>query len=270
MLQAINKGKIPSNTENSEDLLTSSVFGAIRYLSNFSLIQDIIANSINIHQIKAGYFEHITHIEYYFWPRLEKSEPDLLVLLKNKRDKYLVFCIEAKYFSGKSSEEDLSVEFEERGNHQRDQLARQIEDIHKDSAFKYLNIKKESVIFSCLIFLTNDNFIPEVSLKKGYQSIDNSIPLDFKIDSIYWLSWKEIYKQINKHVTSSLQDRLIKEDLLEFFRRKNLACFEGFSNLVNVKCLLWKFEQQVKKRGFTWNINEDINNLELKYGRESE
>mgnify|MGYP001228060682 CR=1 FL=1 len=116
MLTAELKGKVPSKLANSEDLLMSSVFGSLKYLSSPSYLQAILQSSFNTNGANLKFNTAFTECNFEFWPRLINSEPDLLLHLKDAEEEEYIICIEAKYLSGKSSEEDTTVEIDERQN----------------------------------------------------------------------------------------------------------------------------------------------------------
>lgn len=98
--------------ERQEDLLTADVFGACRHLpphlgilpflsssqahDGTSLIAWLLGRGIHL--------EHMTAVEFFFWPNLDDHrEPDLLVLLGGGDRVQLAVLIEAKLHSGQHS-----------------------------------------------------------------------------------------------------------------------------------------------------------------------
>lgn len=256
MLQAELNGKIPSSIANSEDLLTSSIMGSIRYLKNHRIIQDIMAVSTNVNHRRLFMDKEITDIVYYFWPKLENSEPDLIIVMNDVNNRAQIYCIEAKYFSGKSSDEDVTVDIEERKNFQRDQLARQVEDLHLDSTYHLLNIKRTNVEHVNMIYLTNDTYIPAVDIEKSYESIQR---IDFNLDDMYWLSWKGIYNEVKKNRLNTVQDQLIINDILKLLEKKSLVSFAGFVNLNSVDQMDWRYSTSRNIMNWMTHHVEDLN-----------
>ena len=84
------KGKIPSNLEKMEDLLTSNVFSFFKY-SKREIFLKILLEKL---QVKVTRNE-LNNAEFFFWPSYEdNTEPDLVIIVGNY---YLLF--ESKYFS---------------------------------------------------------------------------------------------------------------------------------------------------------------------------
>lgn len=228
MLIAELKGKIPSSLVNSEDLVTSSVFGTLQYVSMPSYIQKILESSVNIHGARLQFRADLLDVRYEFWPRLKKSEPDVLLFLQDKEGDHSIICIEAKFWSGKSSEEDTELDENLRKNHQRDQLAREIEDIHDELCHQLFSIEENAIKKRQLIYLTNDSVFPFESVQTSVKYIQG---IDYPITDIYWLSWSEIYHIIQSFTEyHTYQDEKILTDLKHLLERKNLASFRGFQH----------------------------------------
>ena len=94
MLQAEIKGKFNSN---SEDVLTSSVIGSMRYLSSPLFFVGLLNRCINVHGEFLRINESVKKVAFLFWERLENSEPDVLAILENEDSTYHIVCIEAKF-----------------------------------------------------------------------------------------------------------------------------------------------------------------------------
>lgn len=263
MLIAELEGKIPSKLKNSEDLLTSSVFGILKYLSSPHYLQSILQSSFNASGTNLTFNNEFTLCKYVFWPRLNTSEPDLLLHLTDTNGSEYIICIEAKYYSGKSSEEDTSIEIENRNNSQRDQLAREVEDIHTNFCINLLNANKDKLQKQLLIYLTNDSVFPFESIEKSQQHIQiNSSKLD-----IYWLSWSNIYLTLkNIHDYKTTQDALLLDDLKRFLEHKGLGTFNGFTQNFK-KVPLIKLDYTTSKDTFNAWINLlEVKTVDWKYG----
>jgi len=264
MLIAELEGKIPSKLKNSEDLLTSSVFGILKYLSSPYYLQSILQGSFNSTGSNLNFDKELTLCNYVFWPRLNTSEPDLLLHLMDMGGSEYIICIEAKYYSGKSSEEDISIKIQNRNNSQRDQLAREIEDIHTDFCINLLNANKDKLQKRLLIYLTNDSVFPFESIEKSKQHIQ-------KIDSskldIYWLSWSNIYLTLkNIHEYKTTQDALLLDDLKRFLENKGLGIFNGFTqNLKEVPLIKLDYDTS-KVTINAWTNLLEVKTIDWKYG----
>ncbi|WP_079506915.1 hypothetical protein [Mesobacillus jeotgali] len=256
------KGKIPSELQNYEDILTSSTIGVFQYLSSPSYIQAVLESSINIGHENLKFAGEIEESDYIFWPKLEASEPDVLLYLKTVDGTEYLICIEAKFWSDKSSSEDLSIEFQDRGNGQRDQLAREIEDLHKNICFHLFNLNKKKIKKPILLYLTNHTYFPSTKILESLNHV--KVPC-FPKENIYWLPWREIHKIINKTTKfHTSQDILILTDLKKILEKKGLKGFNGYQQeIVPVKVL--NYDYSTSSEFIEWDIKQ-VNNICWKYG----
>lgn len=130
----------------------------------------------------------------------------------------ILVCIEAKNWSDKSSIEDQSVNLQDRTNGQRDQLSREIEDIHRESCLRYLNFKKNELGSTITIYLTNHSYLPLQEMK---DSIDFVNGIAFQKEQLYWLSCRGIHqtiRNINHFITP--QDAKLLMDLQKLLEKK--------------------------------------------------
>lgn len=237
------KRKIPSKLTRSEDFLTSSIFGTLQYLSSPFFIQKILSEAINIQNESFLFPTIIQKCEYTFWPRLEKSEPDLLLKLTDDDNFIYLVCIEAKYHSGKSSSEDTSVEISERMNRQRDQLAKEIEDLTSDYCLNLLGVNRNSLKSAKLIYLTKDTHFPTDSIETSAKFVNSP---SYRLNDFYWLSWSAIHHALAQiNLTDNIytyQDNLLINDLKALLVHKNLQCFNGFTQQIKpVIKSTWKY-----------------------------
>jgi len=260
MIQAQLHGKAPSGLTWSEDMLTSSIFGMLKYLSSPETTINILQNSVNLENDPLKLPDEIAKISYIFWPRLQRSEPDLVLVLHCPDGEHLV-GIEAKYLSTKSSVEDHSVEQSERTHSsQRDQLAREIEDLHDVRNYAELGIRHERILSIRMIYLTLESYMPRDDLQDTLDSIRLNEAGSFSPERLYWLSWKSMYSAI-KTIPRSGADQLIAEDLLKYLKRKDLITFPGFT-LTSVNNLGWVYANSKKRpinpvAPISWNYRSE-------------
>ena len=125
MIQALLHGKLSREQANMEDLLTSCVFGTLRYLPEdegllpFLRLAKTVEGETLLAVIPDG-----AKADYCFWPPLAEKgclpcEPDVLLTITEPGGKKHLVLIEAKFRSGKSFEAD---DEKERPN---DQLAKE-------------------------------------------------------------------------------------------------------------------------------------------------
>lgn len=110
MLQALTRGKLSREQENLEDILTSEVFGLLRYVAVDRGLLSFLARAESLDGARPfeNMTEPITVTEWCFWPTWEEQdchacEPDLFICFKTASGKLHAICLEAKYWSGKSN-----------------------------------------------------------------------------------------------------------------------------------------------------------------------
>jgi hypothetical protein len=191
------KGKIPSNLEKMEDLLTSNVFSFFKY-SKREIFLKILLEKL---QIKVSNHA-LDKAEFIFWPSYEdKTEPDLVIIVG---DYYLLF--ESKYFSDFAKETPKTEK----------QLIREAVGGLKES--KLLN---KNFIY---IAITADyNKKPE-----KFREIED---LGINIKWINWQSISEILLNLIEKEGNNLPDYLFALDLYNLLDKKKLRSFRSFNNL---------------------------------------
>lgn len=265
MLIAEMKGKIPSKLRHSEDLLTSSIIGMFPYLSSSTYIESVLESSINVKGAQLLFESPIIDCQYEFWPRLDNSEPDVLLRLTDASDHEYLICIEAKYWSDKSSEEDTTIEEEERKNWQRDQLAREIEDMHTETCYNLMKVNHDKLKKILLVYLTNDTYLHFKEIKESVQFVRD---IDFSIENIYWLSWKQIYNIVHNLIDfHTKQDVRLINSLKELLRKKGLVGFNGFrQGLQPVFQYDSKYQSEVTSKDYIWSEMKEVNKMGWSYG----
>ncbi|MBU9711605.1 hypothetical protein [Evansella tamaricis] len=256
MIQAQLMGKVSSSVQNSEDVLTSTIFGLLRYLPDNELLIEIFNSARNLEkqtlQIKR---DELIEVDYYFWPKLANSEPDLILTLKYQTGEVHLICIEAKYFSGKSSIEDETVDVEERTNAQRDQIGREIEDILNESTCLTLGlICEDRSVKRSMIYLTFESYIPYEDLESSLEAVAQRPTVKFKNEDLYWLSWRHFQPVVSKFI--SKYNNLVITDLNDFLVKKNMVAYQGFDNLQSVGMLNWSYS--TKTQDLTWDSLKNV------------
>lgn len=227
MLNAIIHGKLPSSVWNSEDVITSSILGGFRYLSNAEYVMQALCSSLDIDRNFLSFPVTIKKVRYVFWPSLKQCEPDVVLILTDENDEIHIVGIEAKYMSPKSSEEDESVDVEQRESWQRDQLSRELEDLNDSDTLKKLGIDCKDIISIQLIYLTNHTVYPEKDIESGLKYSQASV------SNLYWMSWARFYEAACMEPKTE-QDRIILSELRDVCERKNLTRFSGWGRMSNV------------------------------------
>lgn len=228
-----------------EDILTSNVFGLLKYLPP----EEGLLNYLALAEDEDGnqplkYLRSLNEvgqdsISYEYWPWWEEPnrygcEPDVVIKLKIPDKKDLLFLIEAKYLSGKSSEADESYDIP------TDQLAKEWDN---------LSVKaKRSDECPVLVYLTAHYAYPIRDIKNAICEFLEKRPNGAK-PVIHWLSWR--------HLTTvcGSSHHPILNDIKLLLDRLDLKFFNGIAlDYTNVP---WSFEVV-----FDWRAvskNQEIN-----------
>jgi len=217
---------------NSEDLLTSDVFQALKYLKPELILLPYLNsifkdNCINIRfRISDNWVS-----EFYLWPKGQKlfREPDVLLLLRNDNDEY-AFVIECKYNSGPSNIYKII-----NGNQYGNQLSDQYHDlIYGKYIFQNTELKLSSKLENrFLLYLTNDYLKPKEIICESINEYNNNSTSknNFIEKNIVWANWSKLWAVLIKIDTSDFPYSEIISDLKKLLDRKGFVTFCGFSNL---------------------------------------
>lgn len=239
MLQALLKGKLSREQENMEDILTSNVFGLLKYVQP----EDGILNYLSLAEDGDGkrpleflsFLSEVPHdsIEYEFWPWWEEPncygcEPDVAIKLEIPGKQDLLVLVEAKYLSGKSSEAD------EVDDTPTDQLAREWGNLRAKA--------NTSDVRPVLVYLTAHYAYPYQDINDAISEFQEKRP-DDATPVIYWLSWRHLYTVCESSHLPVLNDIKLLLD------RLGLTFFDGIAlDYVNV---LWSFDVVFDWRAIT-------------------
>ncbi len=205
------RGKIPSEFEYKEDVLTSNVFSFFKYASRAIFLGPFL-EMLGVHASK----KDLEEAEFIFWPTYEDgTEPDVVILVG---DHYVL--IEAKYTSGFGQETKNSAH----------QLYR--ENLQGSFAAKALGKHFK------LVALTNDVFINEII----YPDIDADLMVN-----IIFINWQSITYLIeavlNTDEIMTKRDHLLAGDLHELLIKKGLRSFEGIEPLEKINTVNYQAEE---------------------------
>lgn len=234
MLMALLQGKLSRTQENMEDILTSNVFGLLKYLPPEDALFPFLSRAQTLNGLRP--FENPVSgatIEFKFWPWHEEHgcngcEPDVELRITFPDGTKTYIFIECKYFSGKSGEEDQDGEatsLEPAQVPSIDQLARQWENL--------ISLAKRDGAKPLLIYLTRDVGLPRKELEASERAVRSKSRTD--TFSCCWLSWHQLY-EIEANTESS-----ILMDLRALLERLNLVFFRGFSEFVPIREFDWHF-----------------------------
>ena len=207
-----------------EDLLTSSVFGALSYAPPEVGLIPVLAVARDSDGNKP--LADIAHVEiasYEFWPWLDEEgcircEPDVLITLHHPNGEKTIILVEAKFHHGKSS-----LAGEEQAP--RDQLAREWDNLAS------LASKEHAQCF--LVYVTADMGFPTgaVDEARAEYSQKRSASLN-----VLWISWRQI-----PNVLTGVESRILR-DMVDVVKRLDLVFYRGFAP-VTPMTIPWQFKK---------------------------
>lgn len=242
-------------TVDSEDLLTSDIFGVCSFLNYHELLEHVLREAVHFNsKDNLCIHEAVLSEEYLFWPRFRtgrsQTEPDVLIILRHPENRCTLVLIEAKYNSDKSSEADYTSE------DVTDQLARELLIIqNRKICSQNLALEGLEIASKYLIYVTAHDVIPEKSLNDSStefieKTADDRSLCSKDIDKIplFWLPWWKIEQLISENNLFSLKgnakDRIIKH-IQEVLRVKRLCRFYGLKPL-NFNSITYSYSPTAK------------------------
>jgi len=200
MYQAEIQGKLPSDFENKEDILTSNVFSFLKYADRKLFLREFL----KIIGIDVSTSEALK-AEFIFWPVYEdRTEPDLVLIVGN----YYIL-VEAKLMSGFGQETEKS----------QHQLVREYQGGKAEAAQR----KKEFI----LLAITADPFFKS--------ELFSDIPDEIR-EQICWTNWQGVTLMLERILakTSGLKQetRDFAQDLFHLLQKKSLRSFVGTESLL--------------------------------------
>jgi len=249
--------------ESMEDLLTSDVFGVLRYLPPKEGLIPILEDAINLQgeRFTLTIEEEPQTPIFDFWPNLNESIPDVMIKLNRH-----IIIIEVKYKSGKSGhfnmEEETSVDIIESAK--PDQLRREFLDL--------LDFKNQLVSLS-LIYVTAHRVIPEDDIISGREALIATNGLDFKglyESKVFWLSWYKIREKIKflMTITKDVYKKKILQDVEKLFFYKGFRRFNGYPFNGFVTPFAAKSYRRRNRKYFNQSMSDVFKNeFSIFYGR---
>ncbi|MGE0681985.1 MAG: hypothetical protein AB7P69_13935 [Candidatus Binatia bacterium] len=195
-------------------------------------------------------------------PTCTPCEPDLLIRINCPDGERIVVLIEAKYRSGKSSEEETSSLTEISRNREesdvltssqdeiplKDQLSREWENLQSLA-------DKESAQ-PVLVYLTADVGCPTKEIEDSQKALESRKK---ETGTICWLSWRHLPSLIVNSENEMLRD------LATVLRRLNLTFFEGFSLVSSLGHIQWQFFPEPIR--FNWACRRIDKSLRWKFNK---
>ena len=207
-----------------EDLLTSDIFGCMRYVPAQSALIPFLQTACSLHGNILTIPGKVLRVHWSFWPWLRLAgripcEPDVIIGLETEENHVHLILVEAKYYSGLSSEED---EHEE----PNDQLARELDNLDVVSVVSLGWNPQLGIASRRLLFITQHMGMPRRPVAQSlaeYQLKRN------KQGDIYWTSWRLLQPILEENLKqeNSPQSIAVMEDMLQLVLRKGLSVFLG-------------------------------------------
>jgi hypothetical protein len=215
MLEALLRGKLTRNEEDLEDLLTSNIFGSVKYVSKeFGLIPILSHAEREDGSTPFKQIAQVSDVKYEFWPLLKEKEcypcePDILLKIYFENGEKLFIIIEAKYKSGKSSWADQSEK-------PYDQLAREWDNL--------VSLAKRKKAKPYILYVTAHTKFPNQDVESAAAEYIKKRSAKEQIE-IAWISWRKLPKIFDNSPFEIIRDAV------EILRRLGLTFFEGFPTI---------------------------------------
>jgi hypothetical protein len=224
MLVAELHGHHIPETANSEDYLTSTVFGHLRYLPPRIFWDELFKEALAMPGARSGTLaallqqlgieiKNFEMLEVRFWSRHpEYGCPDLILVFSGAASQPLIILIEAKLWAEKS------------GTGEFDQIARYLRLLDKPGA---VIPQLPETTRSVLIYLTEHDSLAELE-----ESINIYGNPDEARQRVFRLQWQDIVVAAQRIMRVAMgADKLILGDVAAFLSQRNLEYFSGFRRL---------------------------------------
>lgn len=223
--------KVSERWTNSEDVLTSDVFTAFRYLPAESGIVGFLRSIKGVRSILPSPKDQASS-GYYFWPLGQTREPDLLLELDIDSVIYHVI-VEAKYRSGASDIDIVEIDEEEETILWGNQLADQLRELMSGDYTVWKNGNRSEkkrlpsrVENRLLLYLTAHPTRPRKTLQRSIQLFPEGK------SRLFWASWYDVwdYLQRRKGELKAHPYQRIVSDILALLELKQFGTFQGISS----------------------------------------
>lgn len=262
MIQAVLGGK-SLGYQYKEDILTSTVFGTIKYLKPDVILIPFIESAFLYDENRTALWQKLKlegielrcyqEVEYIFWAWNQNyGEPDLILIFKNHihGDDDFLLVVEAKFKSGKS------------GTDEKDQLARYFEAISYDiENFTEPSVSGFKGRKGYIVYLTESEAHSDISASNQIiQSKHNGIK-----DNVFHLRWHHLYKTFETMYSFySSYEKAIVDDLKQYMEKVGLRDFSGISlpdeslssALMPPYLIFYKDEKSIDAKKTYFELNE--------------
>lgn len=222
-------------SDRLEDLLTSDVFAACRYVRPELLLLPFLRGAKTADGISLATFldAPIERAYYRFWPWLAACEPDVLIALEDSSRRFYLVLVEAKYFSAKSSSA-LDGEELELASAPSDQLAREYLALLDPVGSFHLpdHFLREHVCCHALVYVTAHRSMPKLAMHESIEEIAHFLPNHARFN-LFWATWFDLHP-ILARANPMECERPILDDLRRLLVKKRLVRFSGFDSVHHV------------------------------------
>lgn len=245
MLMAWLSGKLSREQENMEDLLTSTVFGLLKYCSEDLVLLPFLrlartSEGVNpLADLCAS-----TTAQYEFWPQWQEPscefcEPDVVLRLESPDGRRRLVAVEVKFRADKSADADASEV------PPTDQLAKEWDNLVSRARAE----DSEPV----LLYLTADFGCPVEAIEDSRAEYRSKRGVD---PVIAWLSWSQLHRVVTDRGEPVLRD------LGELLTKLGLEGFQGIAPIPPLLPLSWSFDDRehdlewpvVPRTAVTWRF----------------
>ena len=237
MLAAQLHGKLTRSEEDLEDLLTSNVFGTLKYVSPSDGLLPVMSRAIGPQGEKPLQGLQLAHKPLYrFWCTLAEEgcnpcEPDLIIDLTTLTGDRLTVLVESKLYSGKSSHSTSDGPPD-------DQLAREWDNL--------TSLTKRNGTEPWLIYATADHSFPRDDIRESQEEFARKRGGEIRI---LWLPWQDLPTSLSARSCDMIGD------LIELLRRQGLMHFDGFAtSSADLPEWHYQLDEALKREniGFDW------------------
>jgi len=214
----------PRLTDRSEDLLTSNIFGCLRYIPHNKVLFPFLKRAQSLTGTPIDLPRSVRTVHYSFWPSLRSAgyarcEPDVVLGLETENNELHIIMVEVKYRSGPSSQENEDILPHHQLARELDQLGVvSCDDLRWEIAIEPSSRK--------LVYLTEDFTMPKEDIGKASEEY---LSKRHAKGEIHWLSWRSLpaileNSSLDEHVS---EHRIVMDDMLLLLQKKWLTLFSG-------------------------------------------
>jgi hypothetical protein len=245
-------------SERMEDLLTSDVFGCLRYLPPEKALLPFLHTARSLHGRGVPFGGEIVRVHTSFWPWLKSSdripcEPDVVLGLEVETGLVHLVMVEAKYYSGLSSEEGEDVA-------PQNQLARELDNLSATTPARLNWDPGLRVASRTLLFITADLGMPRNELAAALDEFRRKRKQE---GDIHWTSWRSLPSILEDSLETERDpgSRAVLEDMLALLLRKGLVTFTGVERVA--QRLTLSFSYRSTRPSYRWpDIPKPSGNLQ--------